>query len=107
MAYRLQENMQNSPPSSKRAALDAFCSLAYAHNPLELTLPSGRAMSYDATQSVFLYVLCSYIQGNVGNKRQDMQEDGFLLPDGDSVRDLNLICDVRTGDDVETTYQPS
>lgn len=65
-------------------------------------------MTYDAKQSIFLYMLCSYIQGNVGNKREDMQaQEGMLLPDGDSLTDLQLICEARTGDDIEEIYQPS
>lgn len=97
----------NEDNLTKRYMIESFCREVLSHGKFQGELLGGKIVNYDPSQSMFLYIVCNtYIGGEKFPELFTQTDDAYLKPEGRTLRDLNLICDVRTWDDIGNIRQP-
>lgn len=108
LADRLQKAMATREDNfTKSELLNVFCTETLSYWGFTGEVLWGETVTYDPKQSMFMYIVCNSFIGN--SKFWELftnDEDGYIKQERHKLRWLNLICDERTGDDVNEIRQP-
>ncbi len=107
LADKLQQINQKETNLTKKQILRNFCDTVVGHGPVSTTIADSKLVTYDPSQSMFLYITChGFVPDTFFKDFLHDEEEGYIDPEFRSLQSLDLICEPRTGDDPNEIRQP-